>query len=513
MKLSSKLELGFGSVLGLLMVTIVLTTLSLTHITGRIDEIRRQISLMVDIKDREMAHLDWAASVQAGLADPASRRLDAEADPHKCAFGKWYYSPESASAVAENPALGEPMKDIERHHAVLHHTAAKISEALESNDRALALLIYSGETLPALKKVREGFATVAAALGEDLNRSQSEAAASAARTTRLMVSAGIAAFILCLVIALVIVTGVRRQLGGDPGEVAKAARAISEGDLTVEIPGSGKFADSALACLGRMSASLGQMISEISAAAHSLVLSVEQISRGNQDLSRRSAERAASLEEIAAALEEASSGIRETSGGAAKAQEVSAEACRTAEAGGQVIIEAVDAINELNRSGKKISRISTVINEIAFQTDLLALNAAVEADRAGEHGKGFAVVAGEVGNLARRSGEAAREIASLIDESVAGVESATNLANKGRAALEEIVTAAKNTGGLIAGVASASEEQLRGVDRISLAISGMNSLTRQDAALVKETATTGEAVASQARGLLALIKSFKTRVE
>ena len=509
MKLSSKLELGFGSVLGLLMVTIVLTTLSLTHITGRIDEIRRQASLMMDIRDREVSLLDWAATVQAGLADPASRRLDAEADPHKCTFGKWYYSPESASAVAENPALGEPMKDIERHHAVLHHTAAKISEALESNDRARALEIYSGETLPALKKVREGFATVTAALGEDLNRSQSEAAASAARTMRLIV----AAFILCLVIALVIVVGVRRQLGGDPGEVAKAARAISEGDLTVEIPGSGKFADSALACLGRMAASLGQMISEISAAAHSLVLSVEQISRGNQDLSRRSAERAASLEGIAAALEETSSGIRETSGSAAKAQEVSAEACRMAEAGGQVIVEAVDSINEVNRSGKKISRISTVINEIAFQTNLLALNAAVEADRAGEHGKGFAVVAGEVGNLARRSGEAAREIASLIDESVAGVESATNLANKGRAALEEIVTAVKNTGGLIAGVASASEEQLRGVDRISLAISGIDSLTRQDAALVKETATTGEAVASRARGLLALIKSFKTRVE
>jgi len=447
MKLSSKLELGFGSVLGLLMVTIVLTTLSLTHITGRIDEIRRQASLMGDIKDREMAHLDWAACVQAGLADPASRRLDAEADPHKCAFGKWYYSPGSASAVAENPALGEPMKDIERHHAVLHHTAAKISEALESNDRTLALEIYSGETLPALKKVREGFATVTAALDEDLKRTQSEAAASAVRATRLLVAAGVAAFILCLVIALVIVSGVRRQLGGDPGEVVKAARAISEGDLTVEIPGSGKFAGSALACLGRMAASFGQMISEIAAAAHSLVLSVEQISRGNQDLSRRSAERAASLEEIAATLEETSSGIRETSGSAAKAQEVSAEACRMAEAGGQVIIEAVDAINEVNRSGKKISRISTVINEIAFQTNLLALNADVEADRAGEHGKGFAVVAGEVGNLARRSGEAAREIASLIDESVAGVESATNLANKGRAALEGIVAAAKNTGG------------------------------------------------------------------
>jgi methyl-accepting chemotaxis protein len=510
MKLNSKLYLGFGSVLALLMVISVLTILNLNHVTFKIGEMKDHASLMLSIKEKEVGHLDWAANVQASLIDASSRQLDAETDPHKCTFGKWYYSPEREAAVRENPALQEPLKDIEQYHTALHATAEKINDALLSNDRPTALKIYFEETIPALEKVRADFSEITKLIGEDSEQTQADAMGYVSSTTHFIIVLSVIALILSALITFLIVSRVMKQLGGDPCEVVKAAHRIADGDLTVEIDFNRSVQNSALGCLNRMVKALDEIVSEIGSSAHSLVSAIEQISSGNQNLSQRSSEQAASIEEIAATLEETTSMIKQNAENAARAQEVSAETSRMAEAGGQVILEAVNSINEVNQSGKKISDISGVINEIAFQTNLLALNAAVEAARAGEQGKGFAVVAEEVRNLAQRSGEAAREIASLIHDSVRKVEAATALANKGKDALEEIITAVKDTGELISGVASASDEQLQGIDQISVAISEIDSMTQQDASLVEETASASEEVSTQAKGMLALIKGFKT---
>jgi methyl-accepting chemotaxis protein len=510
MKLSSKLYLGFGSILALLMATSFWTILNLSHITGNIGEMQQHSSLMLSIKEKEVGHLDWAASVQAGLIDTSSRQLEAVTDPRKCSFGQWYYGPEREAAEAENPALQAPLKEIEQYHTALHLTAARMNEALESANREGALQIYYGETIPALGKVREHFSTITRLVGEDMARTQDAAMKDAKSTMSIIIALTVVALVLSAVIALLIVSRAMRQLGGDPGEVVKAAHRIAGGDLTVKIDYNRGARNSALECLSKMVQSLDTIVSEIGSSAHSLVSAIEQISSGNQTLSQRSSEQAASIEEIAATLEETTSMIKENAENAARAQEVSTETSRMAEAGGEVILEAVNSINEVNQSSKKISEISGVINEIAFQTNLLALNAAVEAARAGEQGKGFAVVAEEVRNLARRSGEAAREIAGLIQESVKKVEDATALANMGKDALGEIITAVKDTGRLISGVASASEEQLRGVDQISAAVSEIDSMTQQDASLVEETASASEEVSTQAKGMLALIKGFKT---
>jgi methyl-accepting chemotaxis protein len=513
MKLSSKLYLGFVSVLALLMVISICTSLNLTHINSNILEMKGHMSLMQSVKDKEVGHLDWAAKVQASLIDPSSRQLDAETDPHKCKFGQWYYSPEREAAARENPGLQEPLKDIEQYHTALHGTAVKINEALESNDRERALQIYYGETIPALEKVRADFALITRAIGEDTDQTVADAVSYASGTIAFVIALSIAALIIGLGIASLIVSRVMKQLGGDPGEVVKASHRIADGDLTVVIDYNRNIQNSALACMNKMVRALDGIMGEIGKSAHSLVSAIDQISSGNQSLSQRSSEQAASIEEIVATLEETTSMIKENASSAARAQEVSTETSRMAEAGGQVILDAVTSINEVNKSSKKISEISGVINEIAFQTNLLALNAAVEAARAGEQGKGFAVVAEEVRNLAQRSGEAAREIASLIQESVSQVENATAMANKGKNALEEIISAVKDTGRLISGVASASEEQLKGIDQISTAVSEIDSMTQQDASLVEETASASEEVATQAKGMLALIKGFKTSNE
>ncbi|HNY64698.1 MAG TPA: methyl-accepting chemotaxis protein [Deltaproteobacteria bacterium] len=511
MKLSGKLYLGFGSVLALLTAIAVLTIWTLTHLMDHIVEMKEHSALIAMVKEKEVNHLDWASHVLSGLVDTSSRQLSVETDPRKCAFGKWYYGPERAALERQSPELQAPLRQIETSHTALHESAARISSALEMNNREQALEIYYGETISTLEKVREDLAAVSKAIASHAALTEDEAVSYASGTTKLVILLGIVALVLGAVIALLIVSRAMRQLGGDPCEVVKAAHRIADGDLTVEVAYDHRFDSSALACMSRMTETLDRIVSEIGKSAHSLVTAVEQISSGNQSLSQRSSEQAAAVEEIAATLEETSSMIKQNSENAARAQEVSDQTSRMAESGGEVIIEAVNSINEVNQSGKKISEISKVINEIAFQTNLLALNAAVEAARAGEQGKGFAVVAEEVRNLAQRSGEAAREIASLIQESVTKVENATELANRGKDALQEIISAVKDTGRLISEVASASEEQLKGIDQIASAISEIDSLTQQDASLVEETASASEEVAGQAREVLAQIRRFKTR--
>jgi len=171
----------------------------------------------------------------------------------------------------------------------------------------------------------------------------------------------------------------------------------------------------------------------------------------------------------------------------------------------------VDAITEINSSSKKISEIIGVINEIAFQTNLLALNAAVEAARAGEQGRGFAVVAGEVRNLAQRSASASREISDLIKDSIEKVSHGTDMVNRSGATLSEIVEAAKSTANIISEIAAASEEQKRGVDQINIAVSELDTMTQQNAALVEETASASEEMASQAQELQTMMERFKIR--
>jgi len=173
-----------------------------------------------------------------------------------------------------------------------------------------------------------------------------------------------------------------------------------------------------------------------------------------------------------------------------------------------VVDDAVEAINRINESGKKIGEIISMINDISFQTNLLALNAAVEAARAGESGRGFAVVAGEVRNLAQRSGNAAKEISELINESVNRVEKGTELVNKSGDSLRDIIQSVQQVSQLVSEIAAASEEQRQGVDQINVAVADMDTMTQQNAALVEETASASEEMANQAQELVGMMERF-----
>lgn len=290
------------------------------------------------------------------------------------------------------------------------------------------------------------------------------------------------------------------------------AQKIADGDFTERIDSDQKDELGLLSnALNDAADNLEKTITDIINASNNLAQAVEQISSGNQNLSQRTSEQASALEEVAATIEEANSSINQNYENSLNAKQMSEVSSTVAAQGGELVNDAVNSINEVNSSAKKIGDITTVINEIAFQTNLLALNAAVEAARAGDQGRGFAVVAGEVRNLAQRSGDAVKEIAHLINDTVAKVEDGTEKTYKSGDSLKNIIESVKNVANYIGEIAASSNEQKQGMEQISSAIVQLDSMTQHNAALVEETAAASEEMANQSQELLVLMSNFRIR--
>jgi len=286
---------------------------------------------------------------------------------------------------------------------------------------------------------------------------------------------------------------------------------LAEGDLTQSMQGEFKGEFSELRdAINASVTNLLNMVNDINEASGSISSGATEIATGNTDLSQRTEEQASSLEETASSMEEMTSTVRQNADNARTANTLASTAREQAQKGGEVVSNAVSAMSEINQSSKKISDIIGVIDEIAFQTNLLALNAAVEAARAGEQGRGFAVVAGEVRNLAQRSAGAAKEIKSLINDSVEKVDEGTKLVDESGKTLEQIVEAVKKVNDIIAEIAAASQEQSSGIEEVNKAISQMDEMTQQNAALVEEAASASESMEEQAKSMIELMRFFNT---
>ncbi|WP_019592308.1 methyl-accepting chemotaxis protein [Thioalkalivibrio sp. ALRh] len=293
-------------------------------------------------------------------------------------------------------------------------------------------------------------------------------------------------------------------------EGSRVMQAMAEGDLSVRMQGEfrGEFAEFRDAIHTSLE-NLDQLVGQILEGAGNVRSASAEIAQGNTDLSQRTEEQASSLEETASSMEEMTSTVKSNADNAKQANQLASAARDKAQEGGEVVDKAVTAMGEINQSSKKIADIIGVIDEIAFQTNLLALNAAVEAARAGEQGRGFAVVATEVRNLAQRSAQAAKEIKTLINDSVERIGEGSKLVDNSGKALEDIVDSVKKVSDIIAEIAAASEEQSTGLDEINKAVTQLDEVTQQNAALVEEAAAASESLDDQSRELLDLMSFFK----
>jgi methyl-accepting chemotaxis protein-1 (serine sensor receptor) len=259
----------------------------------------------------------------------------------------------------------------------------------------------------------------------------------------------------------------------------------------------------------RMQESLTRTVSAVRRGVDEINVGSREISAGNTDLSSRTEQQAASLEETAASMEELASTVKQNAENARQANQLAASASDVAERGGSAVAEVVNTMQEISGSSRKISEIVSVIDGIAFQTNILALNAAVEAARAGEQGKGFAVVAGEVRSLAQRSAQAAKEIKALIEDSVTKVGAGSQQVERAGATMQEIVASVKRVTDIMGEISAASEEQSSGIDQVNRAVSQMDEVTQQNAALVEEAAAAAGSLQEQAQRLAEAVSVFK----
>ncbi|MDP1997311.1 MAG: methyl-accepting chemotaxis protein, partial [Gallionella sp.] len=293
-------------------------------------------------------------------------------------------------------------------------------------------------------------------------------------------------------------------------DVVRVANALAKGDLTQTIskdyPGS--FGDMKTGVNGTVE-NLKQLVGEIKDATDTINTASKEIAAGNSDLSQRTEEQASSLEETASSMEELTSTVRQNAENAKQANQLAIGASDVAGKGGAVVSQVVITMDSINESSRKIVDIISVIDGIAFQTNILALNAAVEAARAGEQGRGFAVVAGEVRNLAQRSAAAAKEIKTLIGDSVGKVEDGSKLVAQAGQTMEEIVSSIRRVTDIMSEITAASVEQSQGIEQVNLAITQMDEVTQQNAALVEEAAAAAEALEEQAQNLSVSVATFK----
>ena len=320
-----------------------------------------------------------------------------------------------------------------------------------------------------------------------------------------------------LLVALVLVAGsgfwllksLLAQLGGEPAYASMIAGKIASGDLASPIHTDPKDQQSLLFAIKSMRDSLSNIVSQVRSGTDMIATGSSEIAHGNSNLSARTESQASSLEETASSMEELTSTVKQNADNARQANVLASSAAQVATKGGTVVSQVVDTMNSINASSKKIVDIISVIDGIAFQTNILALNAAVEAARAGEQGRGFAVVAGEVRSLAQRSAAAAKEIKTLISDSVEKVDTGSKLVNEAGETMQEIVQSIERVTSIVNEISVASEEQTSGIEQVNHAIIDMDSNTQQNSALVEQAAAATQSMLEQAGKLQQIVAVFQ----
>jgi methyl-accepting chemotaxis protein len=378
--------------------------------------------------------------------------------------------------------------------------------AVLRGERAQAQALMRGSMYQKYEEHRAAIDEVVA-MATQRNKDDEQAAADIiTRVTVFLAALGVGIVLLASLCSWGIARGITQPMA----VALRVAEGIAAGELNHTIRVTSRDETGRLMqAMQTMREKLQQIVGDIRAASSRVSTAASEIVQGNSDLSQRTQEQASALEKTASSMEQMTSTVKQNADNARQANQLAASTSTQAEEGGKVVSKAVAAMADIGQSSKKIADITSVIDGIAFQTNLLALNAAVEAARAGEQGRGFAVVAAEVRKLAQRSAEAAKDIKTLIVDSVDRVEGGTRLVDESGKVLGEIVTAVKKVSDIVAEIAAASQEQSAGIEQVNKAVMQMDEMTQQNAALVEEAAAASEAVDAQAQTLQQLMEFFE----
>ncbi|CAB3726867.1 methyl-accepting chemotaxis protein [Paraburkholderia rhynchosiae] len=511
----AKLTVAFGS---LAVVVLIVSAISLNALN---DENQRFASFVSGIN----ARAQMAESVRAAVDDRAMavRNLVLVSSPADIELEKAAVldaEKRVESSLEKFNAMVASAQDMSDHARTLAGEISRIEQlyrpvALEidglaaSGQRDAAIAAIASKCRPlltALIKATNAYVDVTHERAMQMAQASKE---QFAHQRNLLIAFCFGAIALAVAAGIIITRGLLRALGAEPVALAEVTRRVAEGDLR-SVPGASNApAGSVLASMVEMQSSLVRLIGNVRNAADSIATGSSEIASGNVDLSSRTEQQASSLQETASSMEELTATVKQNAENAQQASTLSANASEVAMKGNGVVGEMVGTMSEISANSTRIAEITGMIEGIAFQTNILALNAAVEAARAGEQGRGFAVVASEVRSLAQRSSSAAKEIKDLINTSVQKIHDGSSLADKAGMTMAEVTQAVARVTDIMGEIAAASAEQSRGIEQVNLAITQMDEVTQQNAALVEEAAAASKSLEDQGRQLNQSVSFFR----
>ncbi len=502
-----RLALGFAAVLILLVAVSVFALTRMQSASSMTDDLVRD-----QVRNERLID-EWHQVVEVNAARTTSAYLAVDAADQAAVEGQMKASSARATEiqnklteVLDQPAEKARLADVQATRNAYTAARARVFKEKAAGNADVAKQIYTDEMVVKRSAYLAALAKMSAA-----QRAEVDATAAAIRATyesarTLTISLSLAAVLLGVAFAVMITRAITIPLR----EAVRVAETVSAGDLTSVIAvDSADETGKLMGALKSMNDSLVRIVGEVRQGTETIGTASSEIAVGNMDLSARTEQQASALEETASSMEELTSTVKFNADNARQANQLAITASEVASRGGAVVSEVVSTMGSINESARKIVDIISVIDGIAFQTNILALNAAVEAARAGEQGRGFAVVASEVRNLAQRSAAAAKEIKTLIGDSVDKVDTGSRLVDQAGKTMDEVVTAITRVTDIMNEITTASDEQREGIEQVNMAITQMDSVTQQNAALVEEAAAAAASMQEQAARLTEVVGVFK----